>query len=74
MRTLKEECLWLTEWTSPFELAKVFEAWVPRYNATYLHSTLGYKPRGQFEKEQIESHRGHYKVLNEGHYTQFETT
>jgi len=57
MRTLKEECLWLTEWTSPFELAKAFEAWVAKYNATYLHSALGYKPPEQFEKEQIDSHK-----------------
>jgi putative transposase len=28
MRTLKEECLWLNEWTSPFELTRALAAWV----------------------------------------------
>jgi hypothetical protein len=26
MRTLKEACLWLTEWTCPFELITALEA------------------------------------------------
>jgi transposase InsO family protein len=28
MRTLKEECLWLNEWTSPFELSRALETWI----------------------------------------------
>jgi transposase InsO family protein len=56
MRTLKEECLWLREWTSPFELAHALESWIAHYNAAYLHSALGYKAPEQFEKEQIDGH------------------
>lgn len=51
MRTLKEECLWLREWTSPFELACELSAWIEHYNAHYLHSTLGYKSPSRFELE-----------------------
>jgi transposase InsO family protein len=56
MRTLKEECLWLQEWPSPFELIKAFEVWIDHYNNDYLHSTLGYKSPRQFEREHHRSH------------------
>jgi transposase InsO family protein len=50
IRTLKEELLWLKEWTSPFELAEALEKWVRAYNAEYLHSALGYKSPIQCEQ------------------------
>ena len=56
MRTLKEECLWLREWTSPFELETELASWLERYNNHYLHSTLGYKSPRQFELEYQGSH------------------
>lgn len=56
MRTMKEECLWLTEWTSYNELVKDLENWIEYYNGQYLHSALGYKPPRQFENEFHESH------------------
>jgi transposase InsO family protein len=56
MRTLKEECLWLHEWTSPFTLAGALERWIDEYNGQYLHSALGYKPPRQFERDYHLSH------------------
>ncbi len=56
MRTLKEECLWLNEWSSPFELNRVLEAWITYYNEHYLHSSLGYRTPRQFELEYQRSH------------------
>jgi len=56
MRTMKEECLWLTEWTSYNDLVKDLENWIEYYNGQYLHSALGYKPPRQFETEFNESH------------------
>ena len=56
MRTMKEECLWLTEWMSYNELVKDLDNWIEYYNGQYLHSTLGYKPPRQFENEFNESH------------------
>jgi putative transposase len=56
MRTLKEECLWLNEWTSPFELSRALEAWITDYNEHYLHSSLGYRTPRQFELEYQRSH------------------
>jgi putative transposase len=56
MRTLKEECLWLQEWTCPFELIQALEGWVADYNEYYLHSALGYKPPAQFEWDYDNGH------------------
>lgn len=56
MRTMKEECLWLREWSSPLEIIAALEKWIPYYNEQYLHSTLGYKPPVVFEREWINSH------------------
>jgi len=50
IRTMKEELLWLREWTSPQELTKELSLWVESYNQNYLHSTLGYKTPNWFEK------------------------
>jgi putative transposase len=56
MRTLKEECLWLNEWSSPFELRRALETWITYYNEHYLHSSLGYRTPRQFELEYQRSH------------------
>jgi putative transposase len=56
MRTLKEECLWLQEWTCPLELTKALHAWITDDNEHDLHSALGYKPPRQFEREYHLSH------------------
>ena len=50
-RTMKEELLWLREWTSPFDLVDALMDWVNYYNYRYLHSALGYKPPIRFEEE-----------------------
>jgi putative transposase len=50
-RTMKEELLWLREWTSPFELADALGNWIEYYNSKYLHSALGYKSPIKFEEE-----------------------
>jgi putative transposase len=51
IRTLKEECLWLQEWTCPFELITALEAWMITYNEQSLHAALGYKMPKQFEQD-----------------------
>jgi putative transposase len=51
MRTLKEECLGLREWTGPFELITTLERWITTYNAQYRHSALGYKTPRQFAQD-----------------------
>jgi putative transposase len=51
IRTLKEEGLWLREWTCPLELVTALEAWMITYNEQYLHSALGYKTPQQFERD-----------------------
>ena len=56
IRTLKEECLWLQEWTCPFALVSALETWIDDYNEHYLHSALGYKTPRQFEREYHTSH------------------
>ena len=51
MRTLKEELLWLREWTSALELERALAAWVDWYNTRYLHSALGYRTPCQVEQQ-----------------------
>ena len=43
MRTLKEELLWLQEWSSLEHLASSLSSWVKEFNAAYLHSALGWR-------------------------------
>ena len=50
-RTMKEELIWLREWTSPFTLVDALSNWIQYYNSAYLHSALGYKPPNKFEEE-----------------------
>jgi putative transposase len=57
MRTVKEECPWLQEWTCPFELIVALETWIPSYNEHYLHSALGYKTPTQVVREYQHSQR-----------------
>jgi len=51
MRTLKEELIWLREWTSPLELEQALVAWITWYNTRYLHSALGYRTPCQLEQQ-----------------------
>jgi putative transposase len=56
IRTLKEECVWLQEWTSPFALIRALAVWITDYNEHYLHSALGYQSPSQFERQYYLSH------------------
>jgi hypothetical protein len=56
MRTLKEECLWLKEWSCPSKLIKELEDWIASDNEHCLHSALGSKTPRQFEREYYHSH------------------
>jgi transposase InsO family protein len=56
MRTLKEACLWLQEWTSPLAVTKALEVWIADDNEPYLHSTLGYQSPRPFERHYDLSH------------------
>lgn len=51
IRTIKEELIWLREWTSTEELAEAVSAFVEEFNQNYLHSALGYKTPSEFEKQ-----------------------
>jgi transposase InsO family protein len=56
-RTMKEELLWLRDWTSPFELLNEVGEWLKSYNTEYLHSSLGYKTPEATETEYRNSQR-----------------
>jgi transposase InsO family protein len=56
MRTLKEELLWLREWTSPLELERALAAWIEWYNPRDVHSALWYQPPCQVEQAHQTSH------------------
>ena len=57
IRTLKEECVWLREWRSPFELADAVAGWFEQFNVSYLHSSLGYRTPESCEQQWISSHQ-----------------
>jgi putative transposase len=50
MRTIKEELIWLKEWSSHDEVNKALQEWIRNYNEKYLHSTLGYLSPEVFEE------------------------
>lgn len=50
MRTLKEELIWLKQWSNPMEVADVLATWIREYNERYLHSAHGYKPPNEVER------------------------
>ena len=50
MRTLKEELVWLNEWTCPLKFNAALNDWINDYNENYLHSSLGYKSPKDAEK------------------------
>jgi putative transposase len=58
-RTMKEELLWLREWTNPIELMNEVSEWIPGYNESYLHSSLGYRTPNYVETEYLNSHLLH---------------
>jgi hypothetical protein len=51
MRTLKEACLWLQEWSHSCVLMTAIESGMASYTDHYVHLDLGYKPLRQFERE-----------------------
>jgi putative transposase len=53
LRTLKEELVWLHEWTSPAAFCAALDRWLADYNAAYLHSALGYRAPNAVEAEYL---------------------
>jgi len=57
IRTLKEELFWLKEWQGVKQVEDALNDWVKSYNATYLHSSLGYKTpewvEANFNKKEV---------------------
>ncbi len=51
IRTIKEELIWLREWTSVEEVAKAMPEFAADFNANYRHSAIGYKTPNEFEKQ-----------------------
>ncbi len=51
IRTIKEELIWLREWSSVEELAREIEKFVEYFNAGYLHSAIGYQTPNEFENQ-----------------------
>jgi len=54
IRTIKEDFIWVSDYSSPVDFADGFKAWVERYNNDYPHSSLKYLTPCQFEKEQLQ--------------------
>ena len=55
IRTLKEDCVWLQEWSSFQLLQNALSLWVQQYNEVYPHSSIGYLAPVMFESQYCES-------------------
>lgn len=51
MRTIKEDCLWLSEWKNLDHAKREIENWIWQYNHLYPHSALGYLSPVEFEQQ-----------------------
>jgi transposase InsO family protein len=54
IRTIKEDLIWIKEFSSPAEFEDALKQWINDYNTDYPHSALNYKTPDQFEKEQLQ--------------------
>jgi|GEM_PF-3460643 len=50
---MKQELVWINEFSSPIQFVDGFTRWCLRYNTDRPHSTLGYRTPCDFEKEQL---------------------
>jgi putative transposase len=50
MRTIKEDLVWINEFSSYYELLDAWNLWVRKYNYSFPHSALNYKTPDQFEQ------------------------
>jgi len=56
IRTIKEECLWVNEFSSFEEARATIGAWFREdYNRLYVHSALGYRSPEEFCQQWIQS-------------------
>ena len=53
MRTIKEDLVWIYEWSSSFEFERAFTDWVEAYNTDFPHMSLGYQTPQQFAKNTL---------------------
>ena len=53
MRTIKEDFVWIREFSTPIEFIEQFKQWAEDYNNDYPHSSLNYQTPCEFEKEQL---------------------
>ena len=51
--TIKEDFVWINEFSSPFVFTEGFKEWVKNYNTDYPHSSLNYFTPSEYEKEQL---------------------
>jgi len=51
MRTIKEEVIWLHEFTRLTEAKEVIRDWIAKYNREYVHLALGYLSPLEFEQK-----------------------
>ncbi len=51
IRTIKEDCLWINEWTNLDQAQSEIEKWTWNYNNLFPHSALGYLSPVEFEQQ-----------------------
>jgi len=56
IRTIKEECLWLNEFSSFEQARAALDEWIREdYNRLYVHSALGYRSPEEFYQQWVQS-------------------
>lgn len=57
IRTMKEECIWLRDWTSISELHAALMAWKASYNDERPHQALAWQTPAERRRERLEGRR-----------------
>ena len=68
MRTIKEEVIWLHEFTRLTEAKEVIRDWIAKYNREYVHLALGYLSPLEFEQK---FYQNYFRRLLNGHFPKF---
>jgi transposase InsO family protein len=61
---MKEDLIWLQEWTSFQELYNALERWIEDYNTDFPHSSIKHLTPCQYEQDYINNKSNIHSLIN----------